>query len=391
MAHPNGRLVHKMIKRFCAILLFCLVSSGAFAQCGGVFSAGSVCGSVSGGPPKAVPFTSFIGGSAGVANTIQTSNGSSGFSDSGWLISTPVNGTAVTGKMMVPSSINCSGCSGTDVVALTPNSSYTPGGHGTFFGSFTTVNSPGGVGIGSEGAILNALHCFGGGNAFDCESEGSITIGHGAIAGTGTDRSVVIGNSASVTNGQGVAIGNGVTITSGNNSVLIGGGTIGSGFSTAVGNNVSIPASCGGCIAIGNGATPVAAGEAVFGAVGGGVATVHAYLGSVTTPVYGHMGGIMLAAPITKTTDYTVGDYDYDIIFNCSGSCTLTLPGAGNENGTNRIIRVKTIANQTVAAASSVVIPLVGGSAGTAILAGTAGKWAELHCDGTNWIIMAGN
>ena len=52
---------------------------------------------------------------------------------------------------------------------------------------------------------------------------------------------------------------------------------------------------------------------------------------------------------------------------------------------------IKTIQAQTVVSASSNVVPLVGGAAGTAILAATAGKWATLVSDGTNWVIMQGN
>jgi hypothetical protein len=36
-------------------------------------------------------------------------------------------------------------------------------------------------------------------------------------------------------------------------------------------------------------------------------------------------------------------------------------------------------------------VPLAGGAAGTAILAATAGKWADISSDGTNWVIMASN
>jgi hypothetical protein len=37
------------------------------------------------------------------------------------------------------------------------------------------------------------------------------------------------------------------------------------------------------------------------------------------------------------------------------------------------------------------VIPRAGGAAGTAILTGTAGNWAKLVSNGTNWEIMAGS
>jgi hypothetical protein len=94
--------------------------------------------------------------------------------------------------------------------------------------------------------------------------------------------------------------------------------------------------------------------------------------------------------PNTQTgSTYTVGTADFSIIANASGTLTLTLPSPGLSFG--RLLWVRTIAAQTVVSAGSNVVPLVGGSAGTAILAGTAGKWALLQSDGTNWQIMAGN
>jgi hypothetical protein len=77
------------------------------------------------------------------------------------------------------------------------------------------------------------------------------------------------------------------------------------------------------------------------------------------------------------------------VIVNNAGTCTLTLPSAGSSTGTEFFI--KTITNNTVVSASSNIVPLAGGSAGTAILSATAGKWATLVSDGTNWIIMQAN
>jgi hypothetical protein len=93
-------------------------------------------------------------------------------------------------------------------------------------------------------------------------------------------------------------------------------------------------------------------------------------------------------APTTKTTNYSATVSDRCLIFNGSGSITLTLLAAATYPGQELLVR--TIAAQTVISASSNVIPRVGGSAGTAILAGTAGSWAFLVSDGTNWQIMAG-
>jgi hypothetical protein len=96
-----------------------------------------------------------------------------------------------------------------------------------------------------------------------------------------------------------------------------------------------------------------------------------------------------LLAPVTKTTSFTVGENENRIIVNGGASVTVTLPTASAWPG--RSIKIKTRAAYTVISASSNVKPLDTDTAGTAILAATAGKWAELVSDGSNWIIMAGN
>jgi len=96
-----------------------------------------------------------------------------------------------------------------------------------------------------------------------------------------------------------------------------------------------------------------------------------------------------LSPPNTQTGNYTVATTDSSLIFNGAGSITVTLPAASSFTG--RWLNMKTIANQTVISNASNVVPLAGGAAGTAILPATAGKWAALQSDGTNWIIMAGN
>ena len=99
--------------------------------------------------------------------------------------------------------------------------------------------------------------------------------------------------------------------------------------------------------------------------------------------------GTGLVAPVTKTTSFTLGANENEVICNGSASITATLPAASSWVG--RKVRVKTIAAYTVISDASNVVPLAGGSAGTAILAATAGKYAELVSNGTNWIVMAGN
>lgn len=97
-------------------------------------------------------------------------------------------------------------------------------------------------------------------------------------------------------------------------------------------------------------------------------------------------GSFGRGAPVTKTGSFTLADTENWIICNGTGSITVTFPAASSWTG--REVMIKTIAAQTVVSASSDVVPLAGGAAGTAILSATAGAWATLVSDGTNWIIM---
>jgi len=97
----------------------------------------------------------------------------------------------------------------------------------------------------------------------------------------------------------------------------------------------------------------------------------------------------ILVAPATKTAStYTVSVNDYSLIFNSTSTITVTLPSASANNG--KVFMFKNISTGTVVSASSNVVPRTSATAGTAILSGTAGSWAMLHSDGTNWVIMAG-
>ena len=109
----------------------------------------------------------------------------------------------------------------------------------------------------------------------------------------------------------------------------------------------------------------------------------------LTTPVnkLDVSGSFGRGAPVTKTTNFTLAATENWVICNGAGTITVTLPAASSWTG--REVMIKTIAAQTVVSASSNVVPLTGGAAGTAILAATAGKWATLVSDGTNWVIMS--
>jgi hypothetical protein len=91
--------------------------------------------------------------------------------------------------------------------------------------------------------------------------------------------------------------------------------------------------------------------------------------------------------PVTKTADFTVGVGEVWIINNKSGStCTVTLPTASSYSG--RVLTFQNYQAQFLVSASSNVVPLAGGAAGTAILENVAGNWATLVSNGTNWIMM---
>lgn len=98
--------------------------------------------------------------------------------------------------------------------------------------------------------------------------------------------------------------------------------------------------------------------------------------------------GLNLGAPNVQTgSTYSVLATDCVITANASGTLTLTLgtPAIGT------ILFVRTVAAQTVVSATSNVKPAAGTTAGTPILAGTAGKWAILQYDGTVWQTLAAN
>ncbi len=101
-------------------------------------------------------------------------------------------------------------------------------------------------------------------------------------------------------------------------------------------------------------------------------------------------GSFGRGAPVTVTgATHTLGSTTNWLICNRAGTITVTLPAASSWTG--REVMVKTVTANTVVSASSNVVPVDGTAAGTAILAATAGKWASLVSDGTNWVITQAN
>jgi hypothetical protein len=98
------------------------------------------------------------------------------------------------------------------------------------------------------------------------------------------------------------------------------------------------------------------------------------------------IAGLTFSAPVTKTADFSVAVSDLWLINNKSGStCTVTLPTASAYTG--RILHFQNYQVQALVSASSNVVPIAGGSAGTSILVASSGDQATLVSDGTNWLM----
>ena len=98
-------------------------------------------------------------------------------------------------------------------------------------------------------------------------------------------------------------------------------------------------------------------------------------------------GSATTSAPVTKTTNFTLGANESWVINNKpSSTCTVTLPAPSAYTG--REVTFKNMQAQTLVSASSNVVPIDSVSAGNAILLNVVGNWATMVSDGTNWVIM---
>jgi hypothetical protein len=207
-------------------------------------------------------------------------------------------------------------------------------------------------------------------------SQGALTSGTSILYGDG---------SGGFSN---VAIGSGVTFAAGTLSATGSGGTVTSvtGTSPVASSGGTTPAIS---LAAGYGDTqnPYASKTAnTFLAAPNGAAGVPTFRTIVAADVPA-LPYNPTAAPATYAANFAVAATDVWIINNKSGSsCVVTLPTASANTG--RVLYFQNYQNQTLVSASSNVVPLAGGSAGTAILQAMAGATATLVSNGTNWIIM---
>jgi len=139
-----------------------------------------------------------------------------------------------------------------------------------------------------------------------------------------------------------------------------------------------------GILPVANGGTGVATASAntVFAGPTSGASAPPAFRALVAADIT----GLTYSAPVTKTADFSVAATDLWLINNKSGStCTVTLPTASAYSG--RILHFQNYQSQALVSASSNVVPIAGGAAGTSILVASSGDQATLVSDGTNWLM----
>jgi len=139
-----------------------------------------------------------------------------------------------------------------------------------------------------------------------------------------------------------------------------------------------------GILPVANGGTGVATASAntVFAGPISGADAPPAFRALVAADIT----GLTYSAPVTKTADFSVAATDLWLINNKSGStCTVTLPTASAYSG--RILHFQNYQSQALVSASSNVVPISGGAAGTSILVASSGDQATLVSDGTNWLM----
>lgn len=129
--------------------------------------------------------------------------------------------------------------------------------------------------------------------------------------------------------------------------------------------------------------------------VSGDVETINTYVpGKNPSSVLGENarfnGSAINNEPNVQTVDnYAIAAKDVTVIINRASTTTVVLPNGYLYPG--RRIRVVTRQAQTVISSQSNITPITGGAATNAILAATAGKWADLESDGTYWVVTASN
>ena len=98
-------------------------------------------------------------------------------------------------------------------------------------------------------------------------------------------------------------------------------------------------------------------------------------------------GKLVRPVVVAKVAAFTVGDTEYSFRITPTATLVVTLPDASLHAG--RVLRFINKAAFAINSASANVTPKASNTAGTAILAATAGLWCELQSNGSAWETVA--
>lgn len=119
-----------------------------------------------------------------------------------------------------------------------------------------------------------------------------------------------------------------------------------------------------------------------------GGASANVGIGRVPTVKLDVNGGVAIGTVVqVSTASYTILASDYCLRIGIN--CTLTFPAASSFPG--RIIRLFNAGSFSASSATANITNAALGSVTTTIFGGTAGKFADIQSDGTNWYITASN
>jgi hypothetical protein len=213
------------------------------------------------------------------------------------------------------------------------------------------------------------------GNAFDVQG----AVRFRTLTGNSTPTRIIgadaTGDINQITLGTGLSISSGtLSATSTGTVTSVSAGSPANGLSVATGTTtpvISMALAGSGTIGVVSAGTQVFSGSKTFeGLIG--------FQKALQRPYQSVTGS---SASITTASTW--------IVVNHAGTVTLTFPSASASTGTE--FHIKTITNNAVNSNDNNVVLLAGGSAQAGILSATAGKWATIVSDGTNWVIMQAN
>lgn len=98
-------------------------------------------------------------------------------------------------------------------------------------------------------------------------------------------------------------------------------------------------------------------------------------------------GKFVRPAVVAKVAAFTVDANDYSFRITPTAAMVVTLPDPATNTG--RVLKFINKAAFAITSASANVLPKSSNTAGTALLAGTAGAWCELQSNGTAWETIA--